>query len=202
MSQSVRPDPPNAIGRRWRLAGRTWNSPHHPKSQSRGTPPNHQTEQQPARRLTQRPSPGRPDSAQPPDPPHVGAPAFSSPPAGGQNLPTGLYRSPQQKIGRYTGLRAGARVSKASVGPRTVDAGASFRAHAGNVTSTANSTRAECTRLACTIVGLSVSPYKKDRFYRCNHTTTYSSTANSNCNTARARTDKNSGPTLFCCCEK
>ena len=45
------------------------------------------------------------------EPPHVGAPAFSSPLAGGQNLPTGAHSR------RCSGLRAGARVSKRASAP-------------------------------------------------------------------------------------
>ena len=52
---------------------------------------------------------------------------FSSPPAGGQNLPTGAHSR------RCTGLRAGARVSKRASAP-----GSSVRTHAGN-TSTVDS---------------------------------------------------------------
>ena len=63
------------------------------------------------------------------EPPHVGAPAFSSPPAGGQ-CKTYL---PEPTAVRCTGLRAGARVSKRASAP-----GSSFRTHAGN-TSTVDS---------------------------------------------------------------
>ena len=127
-SEPVRPDPPNATGRRWRLAGReggTGRTPqHYPKARAGRRPPTPQTEQnQHPPGASQRPTP----DCSAAEPPHVGAPAFSSPPAGGQNLPTGAHSR------RCTGLRAGARVSKRASAP-----GSSFRTHAGN-TSTVDS---------------------------------------------------------------
>ena len=127
-SEPVRPDPPNATGRRWRLAGReggTGGTPqHYPKARAGRRPPTPQTEQnQHPPGASQRPTP----DCSAAEPPHVGAPAFSSPPAGGQNLPTGAHSR------RCTGLRAGARVSKRASAP-----GSSFRTHAGN-TSTVDS---------------------------------------------------------------
>ena len=96
-----------------------------PSPQTAGRrPPTPQTEQnQHPPGASQRPTP----DCSAAEPPHVGAPAFSSPPAGGQNLPTGAHSR------RCTGLRAGARVSKRASAP-----GSSFRTHAGN-TSTVDS---------------------------------------------------------------
>ena len=119
--QRARPSRPpernwEAMATRWK---RRWNRRHPPtlpKGTCRETPPNPQTEQnQHPPGASQRPTP----DCSAAEPPHVGAPAFSSTPAGGQNLPTGAHSR------RCTGLRAGARVSKRASAP-----GSSFRTHA------------------------------------------------------------------------
>ena len=72
-----------------------------------------------ARALLQNSSPPRPspDSVQPPEPPHVGAPAFSSPLAH-----PATHRSPQQKMHGASSRRPRKRASAPGV---------SFRTHAG-----------------------------------------------------------------------
>ena len=106
-----------AMATRWK---RRWNR-RHPPNQKRHVqgdapqPPKQSRISYPPG-ASQRPTP----DCSAAEPPHVGAPAFSSPPAGGQNLPTGAHSR------RCTGLRAGARVSKRASAP-----GSPFRTACG-----------------------------------------------------------------------
>jgi hypothetical protein len=105
-SEPVRPDPPNAT------VGGDGDSLEEKVEQAAGTPqitkryvqgdapqpPKRSRISYPPAGASQRPTP----DCSAAEPPHVGAPAFSSPPAGGQNLPTGAHSR------RCSGLRAAA----------------------------------------------------------------------------------------------